>query len=81
MNTCTDGAIADETGEEQVDEQVDERATDACDRCDRDIEVDRWIRLSTQPGPGLAGHYVAVSRSWCPDCVAAVGLLELARDR
>ncbi|WP_323171074.1 hypothetical protein [Natrialba sp. PRR66] len=51
-----------------------------CYRCDRPIETDRWIRLTARPGPGVTGIYEATSRPCCPDCAAALGLLEFTVD-
>ncbi|MEY7850536.1 hypothetical protein AB7C87_15210 [Natrarchaeobius sp. A-rgal3] len=49
-----------------------------CYRCDRPLEGERWIRLDARPGPGVADAYNAVTKPCCPDCVAAIGLLEIA---
>ncbi|WP_124191619.1 hypothetical protein [Natrarchaeobius oligotrophus] len=50
----------------------------ACDRCGDPIRGERAFRLSSEPSPALADRYEPVSRSYCPDCVAAVGMLAFA---
>ncbi|ADD06243.1 uncharacterized protein Nmag_2687 [Natrialba magadii ATCC 43099] len=59
---------------------LDARTEIRCYRCDRAIETDHWICLTTRPGPDATNHYEATSRPCCPDCVAAIGLLEFAAD-
>lgn len=59
---------------------LDAQTGTTCYRCDRPIETDRWIRLTARPGPGVADDYEAMSRPCCPDCVAALGLLEFTVD-
>ncbi|WP_394295548.1 hypothetical protein [Natrialba chahannaoensis] len=57
---------------------LDTRTETRCYRCDRAIETNHCIRLITRPGPDATAHYEATSRPCCPDCVAAIGLLEFA---
>ncbi|OIB56294.1 hypothetical protein [Natrialba sp. SSL1] len=59
---------------------LDVRTETRCYRCDRILKTDHWICLTTRPGPDATAHYEATSRVWCPDCVAAIGLLEFAAD-
>ncbi|ELY88631.1 hypothetical protein C483_14872 [Natrialba hulunbeirensis JCM 10989] len=59
---------------------LDARIEPRCYRCDRSLEPDHRIRLTTHPGPDAMDHYEATSRPCCPDCVAAIGLLEFAVD-
>ncbi|RQH01771.1 hypothetical protein [Natrarchaeobius oligotrophus] len=56
---------------------ADDLADSVCDRCGDPVSRDRVIRLSSEPCPALEGRYVAVTKPYCPDCVAAVGMLEL----
>ncbi|RQG94578.1 hypothetical protein [Natrarchaeobius chitinivorans] len=46
-----------------------------CDRCGDPIRENRVIHLSSDPCPALAGRYVAVTETYCPDCVAGIGML------
>jgi len=64
-----------------LESKVDAEAELRCYRCDQPIDPGRWIRLAAQPGPGVADTYNTSSRTCCPDCVAAIGLLEVAVDR
>nr|WP_152422192.1 hypothetical protein [Natrialba asiatica] len=59
---------------------LDAQNETVCYRCDRPIDADRWIRLTARPGPGVTGTYEATARPCCPDCVAALGLLEFTVD-
>ncbi|RQH03433.1 hypothetical protein [Natrarchaeobius oligotrophus] len=56
---------------------ADDLADPVCDRCGEPIPNDRVIRLSSEPCPALERRYVAVTKPYCPDCVAAVGMLAL----
>ncbi|RQG96771.1 hypothetical protein [Natrarchaeobius oligotrophus] len=49
----------------------------ACDRCGDPISERRVISLSSQPCPALADSYAAVTKAYCPDCVAGIGMLAL----
>ncbi|RQG90668.1 hypothetical protein [Natrarchaeobius chitinivorans] len=49
-----------------------------CDRCGDPIREDRVFRLSSEPCPALAGRYEAVTKTYCPDCVAGIGMLALS---
>ncbi|QLG49881.1 hypothetical protein [Natrinema halophilum] len=53
---------------------------DRCDRPGEAVRGDRVIRVSSEPCPDLADRYRAVSRSYCPDCVAGIGLLAVSTD-
>lgn len=59
---------------------VDDPLADACHRCGESIYDDRMIRLSSEPCPALDDRYEAVTRSYCPDCVAGIGMLAVATD-
>ncbi|MWV41413.1 hypothetical protein [Natrialba sp. INN-245] len=58
--------------------RVDHSGASVCDRCDEPVRDDRVIRLSAKPCPELADRYESVRQVYCPDCVAAVGMLEFA---
>ncbi|RQG90339.1 hypothetical protein EA462_10215 [Natrarchaeobius halalkaliphilus] len=47
-----------------------------CGRCGDSVPAARVIHLSSEPCPELTGHYESVTKSFCSDCVAAVGMLE-----
>ncbi|WP_124191214.1 hypothetical protein [Natrarchaeobius oligotrophus] len=49
-----------------------------CDRCGDPVPPERVIRLSSEPCSELANRYAAVSRAYCPDCVAGIGMLGFA---
>ncbi|MEY7849086.1 hypothetical protein AB7C87_07780 [Natrarchaeobius sp. A-rgal3] len=54
----------------------DELAEPVCDRCSEPIPAERVISLSSEPCHELADRYAAVTRTYCPDCIAAIGMLE-----
>ncbi|TYT63234.1 hypothetical protein [Natrialba swarupiae] len=59
-------------------DRVDRSDESVCDRCDEPVRDDRVSRLSADPCPELTDRYESVRRVYCPDCVAAVGMLEFA---
>ncbi|WP_369728790.1 hypothetical protein [Natrarchaeobius versutus] len=38
------------------------------------------ISLSSEPCRELAGRYASITRTYCPDYVAAIGMLEFTRE-
>ncbi|RQG97925.1 hypothetical protein [Natrarchaeobius chitinivorans] len=59
---------------------ADDLADPVCDRCDDRIPEERVLYLSSQPCPELEEQDAAVTRTYCPDCIAGIGLLEFARE-
>ncbi|WP_254864481.1 hypothetical protein [Halovivax gelatinilyticus] len=47
-----------------------------CYRCDRDVATEYYFRLSATPRSATRDRFRPVTRTCCPDCVAALGLLE-----
>ncbi|MEY7850397.1 hypothetical protein AB7C87_14510 [Natrarchaeobius sp. A-rgal3] len=88
MSSSPDGSADDASNLESSTLNSDESADDAgdvdahpiCYRCDRALEGERWFRLAARPGTGVADAYETVSRRCCPDCVAAMGMLEIVVD-
>ncbi|MEY7851838.1 hypothetical protein AB7C87_21850 [Natrarchaeobius sp. A-rgal3] len=51
-----------------------------CDRCDDPIREDRVIHISSEPCAELADRYRPTTETYCPDCVAAIGMLAFVVD-
>ncbi|RQG97705.1 hypothetical protein [Natrarchaeobius chitinivorans] len=64
------------SGREAADAGSTDRLECVCDRCGDPVRADRVIRISSEPCPELDGRYAAVTKPFCPDCVAGIGLLE-----
>ncbi|RQG95297.1 hypothetical protein [Natrarchaeobius oligotrophus] len=81
MSSSPDGTVDESSAlEPSGHDPADRTAEPRCYRCDRPLEDERWIRLDARPGSGVADAYERVSRACCPDCVAGIGLLEIAVD-
>ncbi|WP_254864171.1 hypothetical protein [Halovivax gelatinilyticus] len=50
-----------------------------CYRCNDSLDGCHWIRLTTEHRGAVADNYRDVERFVCPDCLAAIGLLEIER--
>ncbi|RQG92400.1 hypothetical protein [Natrarchaeobius chitinivorans] len=46
-----------------------------CARCDDPLCEERMVYLSSRPCPELADSYAAVTKAYCPDCIAGIGML------
>ncbi|MEY7850466.1 hypothetical protein AB7C87_14860 [Natrarchaeobius sp. A-rgal3] len=79
LESTTQGAAPMSSKRDAADaDRVDRSDESVCDRCDEPVRDDRVIRLSADPCPELADRYESVRRVYCPDCVAAIGMLEFA---
>ncbi|RQG99997.1 hypothetical protein [Natrarchaeobius oligotrophus] len=63
------------SGREVADPKSADGLESVCDRCGDPVPSERMIRLSSEPCPELEGRYAAVTKSYCPDCVAGIGML------
>ncbi|RQG93813.1 hypothetical protein [Natrarchaeobius chitinivorans] len=51
-----------------------------CDRCGDPIPAERVIFLSSEPCAALADRYDPVTATYCPDCIAGIGMLALGAE-
>ncbi|WP_165875340.1 hypothetical protein [Natrarchaeobius chitinivorans] len=68
------------SSENPTTETDDDLADPVCDRCGKPIPSERVIHLSSEPCRELAGRYAAVTRTYCPNCIAGIGMLEFTRE-
>ncbi|AGB17090.1 hypothetical protein Halru_2508 [Halovivax ruber XH-70] len=47
-----------------------------CYRCDRDVAPPRLFRVDVEPPEIFSADYAHSVRYCCPDCIAAMGMLE-----
>ncbi len=50
---------------------------ETCYRCGDSLDRAHWVRLSTVNCGELAAAYRDSDRQFCPDCIAAIGMMEI----
>ncbi|MEY7848132.1 hypothetical protein AB7C87_02890 [Natrarchaeobius sp. A-rgal3] len=56
----------------------DDRPECVCDRCGDPVGDDRVIYLQAVPCVELTERYASVTEPYCPDCIAAIGMLSFS---